>query len=270
MVEESKAFGLNRIQHIAVDVDDTLVPTDGNIPKGKNYYLALWQIHELVLLAAQGMFPKIGFCSGREEGALRKLAEMLGSPDVWSVTEGGLTLWNSRTNELRWNPNIPPESAVVLKQIREIIIPQFILANPFLVLYHGKRMNIALELQPGSPLSIKDVYEKVLDALHEFVAKGLIEITYSSIAVDISPVGVTKATGLKFLSQIIGVSVKQMLCIGDSRGDFAAFQEAGFVGCPHNASEECKQFVRQREGYISPYPYAQGVVDIIRHFVGSP
>ncbi|MDO8633139.1 MAG: HAD family hydrolase [bacterium] len=266
-MSEPKAFGPNKIQHIALDVDDTLIPTDGNIPEG--YDLAFGKLRSLMRLADQGHFPPTGFCSGREDGALRETGYSLGRPNVWSVTEGGLTLWNSRTEELLYNPNIPPESPTVLKTIRETVIPQFVIENPFLVLYHGKRVNIALELQPGSPLSIRDLFEKVSRVLQGFVEKELIVITYSSVAVDIAPVGVSKATGIKFLSQKTGINPAQLLFMGDSRGDFSAFQVAGFVGCPSNASNECKDLVTQRGGRISPYPYAQGVVDIIRHFVGG-
>jgi len=39
------------------------------------------------------------------------------------------------------------------------------------------------------------------------------------------------------------------------------------VGCPSNASQKCKDLVEQRGGHVSQFPYAQGVADIIRHFL---
>lgn len=254
-----------------LDVDDTTVPMDPmdwNI--SEDYYPALGKIHGFMQLAEERKFPPIGFCSGREETALEHIACILGRPNAWSVVEGGVALRNFRTKEQLNNPNLTYKSEIVLKEIREKILSRVIPANPFFELYPSKRVNIAIELRPGSPLKIKDVYEKILEALRKFVEEGLIVISYSSIAVDVAPVGISKASGIEFLSKRMRINPAQILSIGDSRGDFSAFRLVGFVGCPSNASTECKELVAERGGRISPYPYAQGVVDIIRHFVGSP
>jgi hypothetical protein len=42
---------------------------------------------------------------------------------------------------------------------------------------------------------------------------------------------------------------------------------AGLVGCPSNAQAECQELVHKKGGYVSPYPYVIGVVDIISHYV---
>ena len=61
--------------------------------------------------------------------------------------------------------------------------------------------------------------------------------------------------------------VEEML--NDFRGYITVMELAGFVGCPSNASEECKRFVLCKGGYVSPFPYVVGVVDIIRHYLPS-
>ena len=83
---------------------------------------------------------------------------------------------------------------------------------------------------------------------------------------DISPAGIDKASGLQFLSQYTGINLNQALGIGDSNGDFPLFEQVGYVGCPSNASGECKKLVRVKKGYISSFNYAKGVADVIEHF----
>ena len=43
----------------------------------------------------------------------------------------------------------------------------------------------------------------------------------------------------------------------------------GYVGCPSNASEEVKEVVKKRKGYISSLPFVEGVVDVIQYFANK-
>jgi len=41
------------------------------------------------------------------------------------------------------------------------------------------------------------------------------------------------------------------------------FDTVGHVGCPSNATSQCKDRVAKREGIISEKPYAAGVANIL-------
>jgi hypothetical protein len=38
------------------------------------------------------------------------------------------------------------------------------------------------------------------------------------------------------------------------------------VACPSNAVREVQELVRRNNGYVSLYPWGEGVADAIRHF----
>ena len=92
------------------------------------------------------------------------------------------------------------------------------------------------------------------------------EITHSTTAVDITPKGINKGTGLGFATRESGVELSEILYIGDSEGDFPAMEIAGFVACPANATEKCKELMRKKGGYISLHNDVKGVLDIVKCF----
>ena len=93
-------------------------------------------------------------------------------------------------------------------------------------------------------------------------------MTHSTTAVDITPNGANKGSGLKFAVKKSDIGIENVLYIGDTRGDFPAFEVAGYIACPSNATEECKKLVRSKNGYISSSANAKGLTDIISHFTG--
>ncbi len=80
---------------------------------------------------------------------------------------------------------------------------------------------------------------------------SLLEITHSQSAVDITPRGVNKGSGIRQLAKLVRIPVDEMLGIGDSHGDLPMLQVVGTRACPANASEEIKNlshFVAEGEG----------------------
>lgn len=256
---------MKQIGAIFTDIDGCLVSTDGNI--SPNYYWGLSQISRYIREANQGNFPVIGFCTGRDRNYVEAVGFAVGLPNSWSVIENGIAIFNPTTKELLFNSALTPEVKETFQRISEEEIPEILVRHPELMLYPGNLINITLERRWGKDdIPIEKCYQMVRRELKKWVERGLI-ITHSHIAVDISPSGIDKASGLKFLSQHAEVNLTRTLGIGDSRGDFPMFDVVGQVGCPANASRECKRYVRKREGYVSPFSFAKGVADIIDHFV---
>jgi hydroxymethylpyrimidine pyrophosphatase-like HAD family hydrolase len=63
---------------------------------------------------------------------------------------------------------------------------------------------------------------------------------------------------------VTGIPLENILCIGDAANDLSMLTIAGYAACPANAAQEVKDCV----SYVSPYPYTEGVLDILRHFFG--
>jgi len=255
-----------RIEAIVIDVDGCLVPTNGDT--SPEYYASLAWISQCIKQANQGAFPPIGFCSGRDRNYIESTAFYLGLPNSWSIIESGVALFNPTTKELLFNPALTPNVQRVFKEVTKERIPKFLKTFSGLFLYPGNMVCVTLELEYNATISVEEVYKAVKKEMADLLEKGLVRITHSNCAVDISPPGIDKASGIQFWARHTGLNLAKTLSIGDSKGDFPLFRQTGYVGCPENASKECKRFVKSRKekGHISSHKYASGVVDIIKHF----
>jgi hydroxymethylpyrimidine pyrophosphatase-like HAD family hydrolase len=77
-----------------------------------------------------------------------------------------------------------------------------------------------------------------------------------------------KGSSLTELGRFLGIPREEVLAIGDHHNDIPMLDgsAAGMVACPSNAVREVQEIVRRNNGYISPYPWGEGVADAIRHF----
>ena len=253
------------LEAILIDVDGCIVITNGEMFSG--YHEGLKRISEYIEAANRRKFPPISFCSGRDRNYIEAVSFFVGLPNSWSVIESGIAIFNPATKQLRLNPALTEEAKKVFEEITNKRMPKFLERNSMLFLYPGNMICVALERKYGVALTIKDIYEAVKRELADLVQSRLVEINHSDCAVDISPVNIDKASGLQFLSQHTGINLKKTLGIGDSNGDVPLFKSVGYVGCPANATTECKELIKKRDGYTSPFCYAEGVADIIKHFI---
>ncbi len=203
----------------------------------------------------------LAICSGRGLGYIEAMLANIGFPPagIWSVAENGAFVCDFRENRFELNPMI--ENVSEIQKISRETIPAL------LEKIGGQKelgKEICISLNPSDKTSIEEYFQRVKKELSEF--EKSVEITHSTAAVDITPRGINKGTGLGFATRESGVELSEILYIGDSEGDFPAMEIAGFVACPANATEGCKELVQEKGGYISPYNDVKGVFDIIKHF----
>jgi hydroxymethylpyrimidine pyrophosphatase-like HAD family hydrolase len=65
-----------------------------------------------------------------------------------------------------------------------------------------------------------------------------------------------------FLCEQSGYGLEEILGVGDSDVDLEFLSMVGYAAAPANANPAVKAIV----DYVSPYPTAEGVRDILRHF----
>ena len=86
-------------------------------------------------------------------------------------------------------------------------------------------------------------------------------------AVDITPIGIDKGSGLRWLitqlPQEFPMELANIAGIGDSGGDLPFLHLVGFSAAPSNASTEVKAMV----SYCSTKSNGQGVVDIMQRCI---
>ena len=77
-----------------------------------------------------------------------------------------------------------------------------------------------------------------------------------------------KGSSLTELGRFLGIPREEVLAIGDHHNDIPMLDgsAAGMVACPSNAVREVQEIVSRNKGYVSPYPWGEGVADAIRHF----
>lgn len=253
-----------KIEAVFVDIDGCIISTSEEV--SSEYYKGLDDFSQYVKMANRGDFAPIGFCTGRDRNYIEAVSSVVNRPNGWSVIESGVALFNPRTKEIKLNPSLSSKKQKVFEGIRDKRVPKILEKYPQLFLYPGNIICMAFEKKYGINAPIEVFYKVIKEEMEDLVQKKLVKISYSDCAVDISPAGIDKASGLEFLSRETGINLKKALGIGDSRGDFPLFSKVGFVACPDNASKECKKLVRRRGGYISPYRYALGVSNIIGYF----
>ncbi|MNR51606.1 Sugar phosphatase YidA [compost metagenome] len=56
-----------------------------------------------------------------------------------------------------------------------------------------------------------------------------------------NPLGVSKATGVEAVCDLLGISMSEVIAMGDSQNDIAMIREAGLGVAMGNAQEEVKQ-----------------------------
>lgn len=255
------------IDAILIDIDDCLIPTNGKT--FPDFFAGLEEIAHYVERSDIGLSPKIAFCTGRDRNYVEAIASVVGLPNWWSIIESGVALFNPTTKELLINDALQPEAKEAFDIIRRDRLPMLLRQLTELSDYPGNMINIALERRHGIETPIEELYESVKSMVSDLATEGLITVHHSTVAVDISPAGIDKASGIAFLCKKTGIAgPEKLLGIGDSKGDFPMLTVVGYAGCPANASVECKKLITQRQGYISPFEYAYGVLDIIRHFTG--
>lgn len=253
---------MNKIKIICSDIEGCLREGDKFIP---NNLIELQKVQNYQLQALDNSnLPPIVLCSGRGIGFIEGMLTNIGFPPInfWSVAENGVFILDLRSNALKLNP-IVGKNITELQKISQGIIPDL------LEKVGGKRepgKEICISLNPPFGTKIEKFFEIVKKRLSQF--EKAVELTHSTTAVDITPKGANKKSGLIFAAKKSAVELGNILYIGDTKGDFPAFEVAGYTACPSNATKECRQLIKSRDGYISPFTDSKGLTDIISHFIG--
>lgn len=101
--------------------------------------------------------------------------------------------------------------------------------------------------------------------LKEYMPNGL-GMHCSAGGIDIMPEKIDKSVAVAELAKKLKISLDDSISIGDSGSDLPLMKTIGYPACPANASENVKELVREKNGYIAKKEYALGVVEILEHY----
>jgi 5-amino-6-(5-phospho-D-ribitylamino)uracil phosphatase len=108
------------------------------------------------------------------------------------------------------------------------------------------------------------IRESIVNDLRE---KGVTEITNSSPTnIEINALGINKATALKLVCDQLGISLNEVMAVGDSLNDIAMIEEAGLGVAMGNAQDA----VKRRADWITATNLNDGVAAAIQRWVILP
>ena len=220
------------------------------------------------LASENNPIPFITACSGRQHAFVEAMTQILAGR-LPAIFENGCGLYfpdRSLYEEYDWHPLLKePHVLSQFSEVKQKILEEIVVEGKQARQVPGKEM--MLTLHPVPPTEVKDVYSLVTDTLRESQVAASINVSAS--AVDITPRGIDKAAGVRWLLDTLEGNVPLRLAnvagIGDSSGDLSFLRIIGFSAAPANANEAVKNAV----DYCSPFPDGQGVSDIIRHCIAT-
>ena len=209
--------------------------------------------------------PFITVCSGRQHAFVEAISQIISST-LPAVFENGCGLYfptRSLYEEYAWHPLLSqPEVISQFMRVRQKITEEVIVSN-LARRVPGKEM--MLSLHPVLPIEVEEVYSIVTETLAK--SQLVASITRSASAVDITPIGMDKAAGVRWLLDTLeatfSVKLANVAGVGDSVGDVPFLRIVGFSAAPANASEHVKSLV----DYCSSWADGRGVADVIRHCI---
>ena len=241
------------IRLAVVDVDGCLTPGEA----GDWNWKALQSIQDLNRRAGRGeAVPAVTLCTGRQEPYVEVLMQAIAA-HLPGIYENGCGLYFPDRYRFAEHPSITAETRQALVEAksriyREVVIPGLGYFQP------GKEASLTLYPLPG--IRASHLFQAVADV---FADQGTLFAVQASVScVDVTPAGIDKGTGVRWLSEETGIPLSQMGGIGDSISDLKFMCLLGHSAAPANATAEVQATVN----YTSAFDDGDGVVDILHRW----
>ena len=193
-------------------------------------------------------------------GALRRSYDASIDAHLPGIYENGGGLYFPREYRFVENPLITAEMREALAGIKATLRREIVEAG----LGHfqpGKE--VSLTIYPLGQVSVHELYLATVEVLATLNSEYVAQASVS--CVDVTPKGVDKGAGVRWLSRETGIPLDQIGGIGDSASDLTFLSIVGHSAAPANAADEVKAAVE----YVSPFAASDGVVDILRRWSSS-
>lgn len=248
------------VRLICLDVDGTLVGSSGLVPDG------VWAAAER--LRAAGI--RLAVASGRPAlGVAREHATRI-DPEGWHVFQNGASLVHVKSGESRSTALAPASVARLIAHARaEAVDLELYTDLDYAVTpaserahAHAALLGVPLPTQNFAALTAPIVRGQWLiphERLPALMAFADAEITLSSARspvmpdttfVSITRAGVGKASAVRTLAQIHGVSLDQIMFVGDGHNDVEAMRTVGVAVAMGNAEPSAKAAAHLHVGHV--------------------
>ncbi|MDO7907077.1 Cof-type HAD-IIB family hydrolase [Paenibacillus sp. JX-17] len=243
-----------RYKLLALDMDGTLLTDDNEISE----QTVNW-INEAIRAGIH-----VCLSTGRAARSALPFAQQLGL-ETPMVTVNGSEIWKS-PHELWRRSLLDPQAVVSMRQLA-LEHRAWYWAYSLDELFNSDRWPESMEglewLKFGYDTPNDEVRHEIILKLQDM---GGLEISNSSPTnLEINPKGVSKATGIGEVCQLLGITMKEVVAVGDSLNDLAVIQAAGLGVAMGNAQE----LVKENADLIVASNNEDGIVEVIRdHILG--
>ena len=198
--------------------------------------------------------PRVAINSGRPEAFIEAHAQVLDIKD-FCVFENGAGIFRFPSNhiEMYLDPGIPPTIHDDFNTMEKLVRDEFhVNRQPC------KEYNLTY-LLPENDASIDQIAGFLRDHIASIGLPYYVETGINFINVIVE--GTNKGTGLKMVANYTGLDTTRFAGIGDSMSDYDFLGLCGFTACPSNGAPR----LQEKVDYVSPFPFAKGTIDIIKH-----
>ncbi|WP_042463862.1 HAD family hydrolase [Neobacillus dielmonensis] len=217
------------IKLVALDMDGTLLNSEHQVSEENHQAIQEAQEQGVVVVLS----------TGRSISTVREHADTLGL-NSYLVTVNGSEIWNENrelfrrellpTEQIEWMYNLSRQYntgfwAISTEQNWHDEMPED--------LHKWEWMKFGFNVWD----------EKVRETIYqELKAKGEFELSNSFVHnIEINPIGINKAKGLQIVCEQLGISMENVMAVGDSLNDLAMINEAGLGVAMGNAQETVKE-----------------------------
>lgn len=233
---------------IAIDLDDTLLGSDGSIPE---------RTAQAVRAATQADM-RVVICTGRTIKGMRRFYDTLGL-DTLMITSGGAEVYDAEGRVIFAYPVEPRLVKQVLQLAQEYNAHAQVYVDGELAYQSRNAYSEIYERSYGFPgIEIPDIYEredivtpKVLFMSEPetiLAMKREAEMRFPQLAIKRSKPeflefvhpDVSKGEAMKFVAAYYGIDLGDVVAVGDSEIDISMIEAAGLGVAVENASAEAK------------------------------
>lgn len=263
------------IKLVVCDMDGTMIGRDEVIPPGAAEWIAG--------LEARGIMFTVA--TGRAEGYMREKAAQMGLRHPYIATNGATIIDKGRAVLRR---------QFSLRPLRELIGACYASGMSALFTFQGEERteNITPWIiregeKRGCPYEARPLTDREWDGLRadkllimdtaregkileieerlRAIPGDFMYVRYRLKALELNEKNANKAAGLKLLAQRLGVSMDEVLVIGDDDNDIQLFQAAGHSAAVGNVSDNARPYA----GYVCQGREFQGVQEAVEKFCGK-
>ena len=244
---------------IVCDIEGCLTPGKG-MPMDLT---ALEALRRYNVMARDGSAAPLTLCTGRPQPFVEVFCQAL-EIFVPAVCENGAFLYDFVEDRLLRHPDIGDGQVKAAADLRRRLADEVSRELPHRI-EPGKE--ICISLNPVCPpkdyaANIEALFGRVVS----YVDSGLFTVTHSASAVDITPAGIDKAAGVRFLAERTGIPLEAMLGIGDTEGDLPFLRVTGRSAAPENGAEALEAVV----DFVADAPGPAGVKEIVSRMTSVP